>query len=408
YTIKIYCPNVISGYGGAENYALLLAAYLFNNYKNIEITIVTKAVIEEEAILDKDKILQDFNKKYSLQLPDNLRFIILPENDNASIISKFIAHNKLRRTSKDADLFINAFHNVHFFYGKKNVHVIHFPAAPRVQASPFFTKYKFLMPIAKLLDTRYRACYDLFICNSAFTKKWLIHYWTISENRIEILYPPILTQDKYKKEQNRRDKDKIDKKEKIILIISRFDPRKKIIELVDFFIENSALFQEWQLAIAGSVDKRYRSYIEEIEKKAIGHRIVLYKNIEPIDLVCLYQKASIFWHAMGLNVDEEKNAIDVEHFGMTTVEAMSAGVVPIVINKGGQKEIVDHGINGFKWNNLEELRAYTCTVMQDKTLQQSLALAAMEKSKTFSRESFYQHADEIFKRHHLIPEEYRR
>jgi len=111
---------------------------------------------------------------------------------------------------------------------------------------------------------------------------------------------------------------------------------------------------------------------------------------------------------MGLNVDEEKNAIDVEHFGMTTVEAMSAGVVPIVINKGGQKEIVDHGINGFKWNNLEELRAYTCTVMQDKTLQQSLALAAMEKSKTFSRESFYQHADEIFKRHHLIPEEYRR
>ena len=82
YTIKIYCPNVISGYGGAENYALLLAAYLFNNYKNIEITIVTKAVIEEEAILDKDKILQDFNKKYSFLaiwvLSDSLNFALNP------------------------------------------------------------------------------------------------------------------------------------------------------------------------------------------------------------------------------------------------------------------------------------------------------------------------------------------
>jgi glycosyltransferase involved in cell wall biosynthesis len=38
---------------------------------------------------------------------------------------------------------------------------------------------------------------------------------------------------------------------------------------------------------------------------------------------------------------------------------MAAGCVPVVVNKGGQPEIVEHGKNGFVWNTLDELKAYS-------------------------------------------------
>lgn len=56
-------------------------------------------------------------------------------------------------------------------------------------------------------------------------------------------------------------------------------------------------------------------------------------------------------HAKGLFVDEEKSSDLLEHFGITTVETMSAGCVPIVINRG-QPEIVKEG-TGYVWYTLE-------------------------------------------------------
>ncbi len=47
---------------------------------------------------------------------------------------------------------------------------------------------------------------------------------------------------------------------------------------------------------------------------------------------------------------------------MTTVEAMQNCCVPIVIDGGGQREIVEHGDSGFRFSTLEELRTFSLTV----------------------------------------------
>jgi len=44
---------------------------------------------------------------------------------------------------------------------------------------------------------------------------------------------------------------------------------------------------------------------------------------------------------------------------MTTVEAMQNYCVPVVIDGGGQREIVEHGISGFRFTSKEELKSYT-------------------------------------------------
>ena len=77
----------------------------------------------------------------------------------------------------------------------------------------------------------------------------------------------------------------------------------------------------------------------------------------------------------------------MEHFGITTVEAMAAGCVPIVINAGGQPEIITPE-SGFIWNNRKELKEFTVQLIQDDQLRRTMMKAATARSQYFSREMF--------------------
>jgi glycosyltransferase involved in cell wall biosynthesis len=105
-------------------------------------------------------------------------------------------------------------------------------------------------------------------------------------------------------------------------------------------------------------------------------------------LKSLYERASIFWHAAGYGEDENLWPVYSEHFGISTVEAMAAGCVPVVIKKGGQREIVEHGVSGFLWETLDELMAYTDLLLNDDRLLANMAEAARKRAQMFSRESF--------------------
>jgi glycosyltransferase involved in cell wall biosynthesis len=111
-------------------------------------------------------------------------------------------------------------------------------------------------------------------------------------------------------------------------------------------------------------------------------------NLDRTQLKRLYQRAKIFWHAAGMDINERLHPELAEHFGMTTAEAMAAGCVPVVINKGGQPEIVEHGISGFLWNTLDELQQYTAELMQDDPLFQKMSRAARQRARLFSREAY--------------------
>lgn len=395
YTVRIFAPGVLKGIGGGEKYAAAIAQYLVENYKNLDIGFVSYR-------RDHDGLsnIEFLNSAYGLSLPESIGITMLNEGKDGKW-GRFVAYRALRQTSKGIDLYINCFHNVHFFKARKNVHIIHFPAPRRTIGSPTFGGKPLLKPLAGALDRKYRQSYDLFICNSHFSEQWLEKYWGIDPDRHVVLYPPASHNTTWSEEI-------ASKKEPIILLVSRFDPRKNILEMVDFFIENETRFSGWRLVVAGAVSENDRSYFEHICNAAAGHNIDILPNLSINNLRALYQKASIFWHAMGLMVDELSSPIDVEHFGITTVEAMAAGAVPVVIDKGGQREIVDDGINGFRWKTLEELGRLTQRLIMDPDLRLAMSKAAVEKSNTYSIEAFNANIDTIFREHSLIPAEYRR
>jgi glycosyltransferase involved in cell wall biosynthesis len=132
-------------------------------------------------------------------------------------------------------------------------------------------------------------------------------------------------------------------------------------------------------------DVEYFSRVRQAGQEC-GAQVVA--NIPRDELKQWYARAQIFWHAAGYAVDETEHPELTEHFGISTVEAMAAGCVPVVMKKGGQPEIVEHGLNGFTWKTLDELKGYTQRLMSDADLRRRMSEAAQKRAQLFGREEF--------------------
>jgi glycosyltransferase involved in cell wall biosynthesis len=194
-------------------------------------------------------------------------------------------------------------------------------------------------------------------------------------NKIKVLYPPVKL---FSYNENIR-------REKIIIIFSRISYEKNIDILIETFNKHYA-GSDLKLYILGSVNTKENQDYLEILKSKTANNINFIINPSRDTIQSIFNQSLIFWHSMGYG---ETDKFLFEHFGMTTVEAMSSGLIPIVINKGGQSEIVDHYTNGFKWNSLEELIYFTNYFLK-LTLKEKKMLSkkAVQKASYFSYENF--------------------
>jgi glycosyltransferase involved in cell wall biosynthesis len=167
---------------------------------------------------------------------------------------------------------------------------------------------------------------------------------------------------------------------------------KKHMEMIRAFREMvDAGLREWELYLVGGsrTGDVHQKYLGDVITAAKGYPIHVLPDLPYSSLVPLYNESSIYWHASGYGEDENRDPVKSEHFGITTVEAMAAGCVPVVIAKGGQPEIVQHGKNGYLWNNLEELKSYTNKLISDANLCQNLSASAVNDSRRYSVENFH-------------------
>ena len=96
-------------------------------------------------------------------------------------------------------------------------------------------------------------------------------------------------------------------------------------------------------------------YTKKLRKLAKGYPVRILESPSFGQIKDLYGKAKVFWSAGGFGADEKREPKRVEHFGITVVEAMAAGAVPMVFAAGGHKEIVTEGLNGYLWKSQAEL-----------------------------------------------------
>jgi glycosyltransferase involved in cell wall biosynthesis len=193
------------------------------------------------------------------------------------------------------------------------------------------------------------------------------------------------------------------KKENIILHVGRFrvanvqntDYKKQQVMVATFKEMVDQGLKDWKFIVATSIDDTNDEKFQEMIKSAKGYPIEFAINKTNKALWEIYNKAKIYWHASGYGEDLEKNPNYAEHFGISTVEAMGAGAVPIVINAGGQKEIIADGINGLLWDTLEELKEKTKQVIASSSEWQKISKEAKVRAKDFTKEKFCEEINKL-------------
>lgn len=185
------------------------------------------------------------------------------------------------------------------------------------------------------------------IVNSEFTKQVVDTEYGIKSI---VLYPPVTPV------------SRVERKENIILSVGRFEPSLNA-KKQDILIEAMRLLAPdlpgWSLALAGGSSSD--DWLNSLKAKSVGLPITFYPNVGHDDLSSLYAKSQIYWHAAGYGIDELKNPELTEHFGISTVEAVSAGCIPLVVPRGGQREIIKS--DDLHWETIEELVAKTKLVI---------------------------------------------
>jgi glycosyltransferase involved in cell wall biosynthesis len=241
-----------------------------------------------------------------------------------------------------------------------------------------------LLQSLRFLDT-----YDHLVSISDYTTLWTKRFW---DRDSVLLHPPVTPQP---------GGDELVGRQPLILSVGRFfapehGHSKKQLEMVKAFRQVcDAGLEGWEYHLVGGCKPEDEHYLDDVRAAAAGLPVVFHIGATGSELRDLYTRASLFWHATGLGEDPSQNPVRFEHFGITTVEAMSAGVVPIVIGMAGQLEVLRDGVEGFHFSTADELVSRTRQVAGDDALRLRLAAAAVVRARQFAPEEFARRLDEI-------------
>ncbi len=217
------------------------------------------------------------------------------------------------------------------------------------------------------------------VCNSFFAKGFIDKEYGVES---VVVYPPVATTQFVPK-----------KKENIILFVGRFSQLKQVknqdILINSFKIFSRAIKTQWKLVLAGGSEVGGKDFVEKLRNMVGEFKIEIIENPSFKEIVNLYGKAKIFWSAVGYGVNEDREPERVEHFGISVVEGMSSGAIPVVIRAGGYKEIVEDGENGILWTTPRQLVSKTKELLSGRETLKTLSEKAVLDSKKYSYGRFF-------------------
>lgn len=225
------------------------------------------------------------------------------------------------------------------------------------------------------------------ICNSLFTKKVIDKEYGVSS---AVLYPPVDT-------TSFRSKRKTNQ----ICYVGRFSNlvqnkgHEILIEEFKKLIKEKG-FKNWKLVLAGGTEVGSDKYLKELKEQSANYNIQFVESPTFETIKDIYGKSKIFWSAAGFGIDEETSPENTEHFGITLVESMSSGCVPVAYDAGGHKEIVENNVNGFLWKELSQLVECTKKVVNDN-LCIKISKNAVLSSRKFNLNEFKIGVSDILK-----------
>lgn len=381
--VGIYCEDAGGGIGGAESLTAVLAEAMLADGHDVDMLHCGPAISVRGLTDNYGTTLQGVRLRY---VDTGCEAPVLTRNPWRRYEAERRRHAWL---SEPYDVFVSIVHGMPpFCHARLGALIVLFP----IMSAPYMSlqggvgvREALRRPAGFLYHgwewRRRMESYHIKTAISEFSRVWTRRRWGVD---CEVVHPPVDVH--FRKTE----------KERVILSVGRFalegdGHTKSQPEMIAAFRDMEADGSRgWEYFCVGGLrdTPEHRAYFDRLRSSRATGAMTLAANLDRGALKNLFERASVFWHASGYGQDEATDPMRVEHFGISTVEAMAAGCVPVVINRGGQTEIVEHGATGFLWDTLAELKEYTATLVSDEALRARMAEAARAAAQRFSREAF--------------------
>jgi glycosyltransferase involved in cell wall biosynthesis len=221
------------------------------------------------------------------------------------------------------------------------------------------------------------------IANSEFTKVWIKNYW---KKDSKVLHPPVEIP------ANINTNKSID-----IVSVGRFTSggrSKNQDVIISIFTDLLNLgITNINLHLIGYVQDQF--FLEKLKSEALGFPVFFYENAKTEKRIEILDKSAFFISACGYEMDPLKFPMQLEHYGISVVEAMAHGCIPLVVENGGPKETVDNNTNGIHWNTKTELVNALLSLIKDEALRKKMSYEAFVKSNNYSFSKLERDFEEI-------------
>jgi alpha-1,2-mannosyltransferase len=210
----------------------------------------------------------------------------------------------------------------------------------------------------------------ILLTNSKFTKQVAQKYL---KRDMVILHPPVDVHAFASGEAERED---------YVITVSKFTPKRALYR-VPLIAKNT---RNAKFLIAGATDAYSSDTISSLQKMirdcGVRDRVTLLPNVSRPRLIQLLTQAKVYLHVM-----------PNEHFGISIIEAMAGGCIPIVHRSGGpwlDTLEQQQGKNGFSYATVEEAAELIDLLIGDQELCRKMASAAQKRAWDYDKSSFHE------------------
>lgn len=326
--------------GGAERVSIHLAAWL-SNVLEMDVTIACYDAPDSSKL----------NKLLGIYAGVKVRFETIkpPGRCKLQLFRMAHLHREVKKMAGEYDLCISTYNEQDF--GKPALQYVHHPI---FESRELLRRYK-IIPTENLVDksilfekiyygllnfyagtNTLRRRNNVTMTNSEFMGDILAQ---CGYKNVEVLYPGLLDLSEF---------DPAAPKKNQIFSLGRIEPDKYTLELVSLYARLHAVAPDVKFIICGLTgsDAYLRQVKDEINRLGVPAELRL--DLDRADVKQLISESAYYI-----------NPKPFEHFGIATVEAISAGCIPFLHNSGGNSELVkdkkllydtaDELVTAFKW-----------------------------------------------------------
>lgn len=365
--VGVFCPT-LDVYGGAEYVAVTIANALARSH--YDVTLFVNNPIEQQK-------LQYF---FGTQLDRSMKIIVKPTVIRPKYLLDF--YQTIFRSycfKLKCDLWIDVYSNRLFPW--TDICYIHFPFANRYDYNekfPYLKSRRIIqvsaLPYVLIEKNLVSEKGKLILANSKYTAQEIEHFLG---KRAEVLYPPVSAASFCDLKNLIKNKRK-----NLVVTVSRFAPTKEL-EKIPYIasLTDSGI----KFAVLGRIYKKdtFLSLQKLTKELGLMNKIEFFPNISKSEIKEILKTAKCYLHTM-----------TGEHFGISIVEAMASGCIPVVHNSGGPREFVPEGL---RYNTLKE----AAEKIENEVYSWSprKAIQMIKIAENFKEENFVNRFIELFNRY---------